>query len=185
MVVQSESFNEPTCNGVIYVEEYDVVIKGRIHEQVDGAVTYRAATPMDRRASYTGSGLPFANADQAFDDTPNQGSFKLELHNEFQVKLIMPNSYYRALGTVLVPPTLYLQYQSHGKERRISIKISDGVPFRMLTYPSSMTMPRRDAMFYSGMTELPVRNQEEILRSSGYPDKNRMPANFWGARPPV
>lgn len=184
MVVETETFDHPKCNGTIRVEDFDVVINGRVHAIVASkSLRYYAAAPADRRMSYTGSGLPFANATQALEGSPNQGVVNLGHNNEFSIKLAMPNSYYTALGTVLVPPTLYIIYSNGEKETEISIKISDGIPFRMMTYPSSQTMPRRDSQFYSGTTELTVRSQEEILRSSAYPGRNKMPSNFWGEKP--
>ena len=40
-------------------------------------------------------------------------------------------------------------------------------------------------MFYKSLQTLPVRSQEQILRDSAYPKKNKMPKNFWGLTPPV
>ena len=56
----------------------------------------------------------------------------------------------------------------------------------MLTYPPSQpkTAARANPRFYSGRTELPMRTQEQILRDSGYPENNKMPANFWGKAVP-
>jgi hypothetical protein len=42
------------------------------------------------------------------------------------------------------------------------------------------TAARTNSLFYKGRDDLPIRTQEQILRDSGYPDKNIMPPNFWG-----
>lgn len=180
------SFNEPSCNGTINFENAEVIVTGRIFDRVNGnRIHYFAASPADKRMSFTGSGLPFANAKQAFDGSPNKGIVVVGIDNSFEIKLMMPNSYYASLGTVLIPPTLYIYFDNGIEERKISIKLSDGIPFRMGTYPNGLTMPRRDAQFYSSMWDLPVRTQEDILRSSAYPLKNKMDENFWGFKPPV
>lgn len=180
------NFENAYCKGAIYTHDnHDMFVMGKITESVkDDTIYYIAANAPDYRATYTGSGLPYANPEQAFDNTPNRGSAKL-LSNTFEVKLIFPNSYYKHLGTILIPPTLYVTYKTNdGETRKVDIKLSDGIPFRMLTYPMQFTRARVDASFY-GNQELPVRSQEAILRSSSYPDVNKMPSNFWGFKPPL
>jgi hypothetical protein len=79
-----------------------------------------------------------------------------------------------------------LTYTSDGKPVKEAVNVSEGVPFRMLTYPSApQTRSRIDASFYE-VPEQPVRSQEDILRASAYPSKiEAMPPNFWGTRPPM
>lgn len=155
------------------------------HVPDDGRVTYYAAAPPDYGASFSGSALPFAGAKQAFDGTPNKGVVQAEEGGQtVHIKLRYPNAYYVGLGTVYVPPTVHIEYTSQGRPMTESMRISDGVPFRTLTYPAYNTRPRRDCTFYDA-GDLPVRGQEAILRASAYPDKNEMPANFWGTKPPV
>jgi hypothetical protein len=160
-------------------------ITGKINDTVMyGKIKYAAACPIDRRTSLSGSGLPFANASQAFYNTPNQGEIELAKDNVFNIKITIPNSYYAALGTVVVPPTVLIVYNNGLGELRVPIQLSDGVPFRMLTYPNGQfTSARKDATFYQGNEDLPVRTQEQILLDSAYKPAERMPENFWGLRP--
>jgi hypothetical protein len=160
----------------------DITVFGKLQESVsDGFVRYVAASPPDYRATYTGSGLPFASHAQAFHNTPNRGIVQL-VDNTFEIKLMYPNSYYIGLGTVMVPPTLYVFYRnSEGVDRNIPIQISTGVPYRTLTYPPN----RKDAMFYKWGWSMPVRTQEQVLRDSGYPSFNTMDINHWGLKPPL
>jgi hypothetical protein len=183
--MSKSAFRTIYCDG--YITKYesnknDLRVEGVIHEGIqNNTIYYFAASPPDYRATYTGSGLPFANAQQAFDNTPNKGNLKL-LDGTFQIDLMFPNAYYTSLGTVCVPPTLYISYTNNmGKERNVSIKLSEGIPYRSLTYH----MKRKDAMFYGHGWSLPVRTQEQILRDSDYPSTNQMPNNFWGLRPPL
>ena len=150
----------------------------------DGIVSYIAPSPPDYRSSFTGSGMPWTNWKQAFDNTPNKGTIDITAANA-TVKIVYPNSFYSGLGTVIIGPTLYLNYTSGGQDRRKAIRLSDGVPYRLLSYPMKFTKPRKNVMFYDGIWDLPVRTQEQILLSAGYPDTNHMSPNFWGLKPPV
>lgn len=176
-------FQEAYCIGTIieHPNKYDITVKGQLAERPDhGFVTYLAAAPADHRTSFTGSGLPFANPVQAFQGTPNKGTLKLR-GTHFTLNLLYPNSYYAGLGTVQIPPTLYVSYTKWGKEKTVGIKIGEPIPFRHLTWPEQ----RANVMFYGKQEELPVRSQEAIFRSSVYPPNNVEPADFYGLRPPL
>jgi len=182
-------FKTAYCEGTIRTDvqdSADLVVFGKINEPVmEDVIRYVAASPPDYRFTFTGSGLPFANQDQAFYNTPNRGLVKL-VDNTFEIKLMFPNSYYSGLGTVIIPPTLYVSYvDTQGNEKEVSIKLSEGIPYRMLSYPIQHTAPRKDAMFYSTGWALPVRTQEQVLRDSAYPSMNRMSEDFWGLKPPL
>lgn len=195
----SEKFSEPyevgTCKGQItFHNRHDITIEGTIDGTVRGGIIkYEAANPMDRLSSFSGSGLPFVNYQQAFDNTPNSGEMELSINNSFSVDILMPNSYYIGLGTVLVHPTLFIKYNNGDNEIVLPIKVNNPVPYRSLTYPMSTNhASRKNSLFYKGMKDLPVRTQEQILRDSGYPETfnekpkhKNIPVNFWGARPPV
>jgi hypothetical protein len=185
---KSITFENVFCKGNIsQVGEQDIIVTGTVKERVPSKkIIYTAASPPDYRASYTGSGLPFANQKQAFDNTPNSGTVELTSGSRFEIHVMFPNSYYVGLGTVIVPPTLFLEYENaEGEKRNISIKISDGIPYRLLTYPMQFTRARANATFYKDGWEMPVRTQEQVLRDSAYPPINKMPANFWGLKPPM
>ena len=163
---------------------YDIVVKGTINDVVSsGKINFIAASPADRRGSYSGSGLPFHDTNQAFVETPNKGKLVLEA-NSFEIPLMFPNAYYVNLGNQLIPPTLFLSYENgSGEHKIINIKLSDPIPYRMLGYPAEFTMARQGAEFYHAHHNLPVRTQEQICRDSMYPNKNKMQNDFWGLRP--
>lgn len=167
-------------------EDHDVEVKVTMHETVDGGIVrYFAASPPDYRSSFSGSGLPFANAEQAFQNTPNKGTVRLPAgSNTFVLRLLYPNAYYVNLGSVLVPSVVHFRYTSGGQPRARAHVISTGVPYRMLTYPAQHTRSRHDAGFYDNR-DLPIRTQEQILRSYAFPAANAMAPNFWGLKPPV
>lgn len=160
-----------------------VKLLGKINEYVkDKTLTFVASTPYDRRTSFSGSGLPFPNSKFAFENSPNVGSLKLDKNNSFVLEMQIPNSYYVALGTVLVPPTVYFSYSNGYATKKNAIKVCDSLPYRSLTYPQGRT----DATFYISYLNLPVRGQEEIIKTNAYPSDTMMEYDkFWGGRPPV
>ena len=138
-----------------------------------------AAAPPDYRSTFTGSALPFANAAQAFYNTPNRGELEVDANGSFKVDLVSPNAYYVAHGTVRVPPMLHLVYHQGGRRVQTALPVGRGVPFRTLTYPAA----RKNATFYAHEHPL-IRSQYDILMASAFPDHNMEPSNFWGERPP-
>ena len=178
-----------TCEGIVMdAGQGEFVVKGNVQTKTSNAtILFWAANPPTYRSSYSGSGLPYPNADIAYENTPNRGAVKSN-GGSFTFKVSYPNSYYAGLGSVYVEPCVYIKV-CEGKDEGNNVKkitLGNGIPFRMLTYPPSQpkTAPRSSPLFYSGREKLPVRTQEEILRSSGYPEKNIMPSNFWGLKPP-
>ena len=180
-------FNKYSCKGVVLDNGFgDLVVKGSVDsENANPTIIFWAANPPTYNTSYSGSGLPFHDPIQAHDRTPNKGAVVAKNRN-FEFTLKYPNSYYTGLGTYYQPPHVHLRIcEGNGKSKLQTIKLGDGIPFRMLTYPPPpSSAPRSGAMFYSGMEKLPVRSQEQILRDSGYPSTNKMPDNFWGLTPP-
>ncbi len=145
----------------------------------DGWVHYLAAAPIDRRESLSGSAMPFANPQQAFGPSANRGRVRATSGLTVDIPLSKyPNAYYTGLGTTYVPPCLHVAYKMNGVMHRKIVYLGQGVPFRTLAHP----VTRTSAMFYNNL-DLPVRTQEDIVRSSAFPDT--APRNFWGLRPPV
>lgn len=181
-------FQTMYCQGVVNkrkVSHNDLQIQGKIIDQVkDNKIFYIAANGADRRASFSGSGLPFANQQQAFDFTPNVGEIKLGIDNTFVIDLITPNSYLVGLGSVTVPPSLFIQYfRPDGEKRMITIRVAEPIPYRTLTYPLD-PRPRKDATFYDSQFMFPVTTQEQHFYDSAYPCERKTHPNFWGLKYP-
>lgn len=165
---------------------------GTIEKHVDGTVSvtitfedgiydykYIAARPVDRRASYSGSGFPYPNKQEAFDDTPTKGVGKA-IGNTVSLRFPIPNSYYANLGNKLVLPTLFISYDNGSKHQKvIEIVVDEQLPYRFLQFPYE----RRDATFYHAHHNLPVRTQEQVLLDSQYPHDHKMANDYWGLRP--
>lgn len=159
-----------------------VFVSGRLLCKPDANtdVRYAAASPADHNGSFSGSGMPFTSEAQAFDTTPNRGTLIIGVDGDYSVELLLPNSYYRRLGSDLVPPTLYVAYHCGGQSLTLSTVIGPPIPFRTLTYPSA----RHDVMFYDrGSHDMlrpdrDARTQEHMIRESAYPQQQ--PLDFWG-----
>lgn len=177
------------CRRWVRQQKPVVEITGVIDEDVPlpAKVTVWAAAPIDRRQSFSGSGMPFANPEMAF----SNNSVVLENYNDrdFKVVLLEPNSFYDRCGSVFVPPTVFVRVESNDDSKKVATtyKVLDQVnaPFRALQYtmPDNV-QPRDNPAFYSGRDKLPYRSQYEILVDSAYPCTDSMPKNFWGLKPP-
>jgi len=176
---------------LLYNGTGDVKVNGRVSNFMglqDSQVVFWAPHPPDYRTSYSGSALPFKDSEMAFDQTPNAGVVNVDSDGTFEISLKYPSGYYSSLGTLYVSPHIRMQHVVNGKPGKVEIiKIGEGVPFRLLTYPPvPSTAPRCSPAFYDNRAQLPVRTQEQILRDSSYPQFSQnmhMPANFWGLRP--
>ena len=145
---------------------------------------YWAANSPNYNASYAGSGLPFSNEEIAFDDTNNLGIVKIT-NGEFSLQLHYPNSYYKNMGKVYVPPQVKMRVITKDGEKVseiYKINLGDGIPFRTLTWPRKRNWDN-GPMFYCN-NNLPVRTQAQILIDSRYPTTNMEPNNYWGLVPP-
>ena len=179
-------FDNNFCSGnITFLDntgEPRVKITGTIRENLVPRGTkllYWAANPAQRGIS-PGSGYPYANAEQAFDRTPNMGYVSLD-NNNFEITIIYPSGYYAGLGSVLIDPTLHIKLDGYD-EYFASIRLGEPYPYRTLTYPSNASRNARDSpMFYH--QKLPIRSQESILRASAYPCEFHTPSNFWGLKP--
>ena len=159
-------------------------IMNKLSSSGNAHLKYWASNSPNYSVNYSGSALPFPNEDIAFDDTNNYGMVKIN-GGSFTIKLNYPNSYYKELGKVYVPPQVKLRLVTE-EGLKISevykINLGDGVPFRSLTWPRNRNW-NAGPMFYCN-NNLPVRTQEQILKDSAYPSTNTEPKNFWGSMPP-
>ena len=147
-------------------------------------VKYWAANPPTFGSSYAGSGMPYPNEAVAYENTPNMGVVQTEGGN-FTFRLIYPNSYYKNMGTVYVPPQVRFFYcDADGKKisKIFTVKLGNGIPFRSLTWPEQRNW-NKGPMFYCN-NNLPVRTQAQIIKETSYPAVNSQPKNFWGTKVP-
>jgi hypothetical protein len=161
-----------------------VRVDGVVHDSIlNNMLSFTASSPPDKRASFTGSGLPFPSAKHAFEGSPNTGILTLpaDKTSQFSIEMETPNAYYAGLGSVYIYPSIYFRYHNGQDEKKKTLTLYEGIPFRSLTYP----WQRTGCKFYTPMRDLPVRSQEAILRQSAYPEHMLKPLQFWNGKPPV
>ena len=164
----------------VELERYDLILKVVVKKSIDdNKIHYIAANPPDYRTSYSGSGLPFANVNQAFENTINKGVLTPDSNGMAISKMRFPNLFYEVLGNKLINPHVNITYHIDEIEKELRVDVSDGLPFRSLTHPKVRTSP----LFYDNEWSLPIVSQERLLRNSAYPSVNEHYVNFWGMKP--
>ncbi len=159
-----------------------LVVRGRVGPKMDDPMLeFIAASPADQITSFAGSGMPFANPEQAFDQTPNRGSVEVGVDQAFEVHVIEPNSFLDRVS-VKVAPSIFLRYRHNGRVVSEQLVIGKSIAHRDISYPSERT----SALFYDTRAIEEARGprtQETILYDSEYlVDPG---PTFWGLRPPV
>jgi len=183
-----KEFNDTHCSGVMEVmPEGDIKITGTAPANVN-KVMFWAAAPPTYGTSFSGSGMPYPDPISAHENTPNRGSANVQ-GGKFSFTIKYPNAYYIGLGTLYVPPHVNIKLCQSGvpenseSNKKVSIKVDEGIPFRTLTYPAPPSKkPRVSPLFYCEPWH-GARTQEAILRSAAYPEVNKTPDNFWGLKP--
>jgi hypothetical protein len=164
-----------------------ITVRGNVLALGLGPMTirWRAPAPSTRRFSFSGSGLPHPNVEQAYDVRASAGEIK-SLAGEFVIVLDdVPGAYYSGLGSIYVPPHVEIEAMSQsGKVWRGTVLIKDiEYPFRWLSgappgYAINQSVVQSTdegrAMFYRWNPDGGVKagGQEGILRSRAYPTHN-------------
>jgi hypothetical protein len=181
------------CDTIIKkMNDDNITVNGTVKKELENLANektiymkYWAANPVTINSSFSGSGLPFQNEFQAFDNNVNRGKVKI-VDGKFTFYLQTPNSYYLNMGTVLIGPEIKIQAFDE-KNNAITdiqiISICEPIPFRTLTWPAQRDW-NKGPLFYVNDKMPPVRTQYQILMDSAYPADGKTPANFWGKKPP-
>ena len=170
------SFESIYCTGKITTKDKrHLILKCKINDTVkNNVVHFRAPSPPNFNESFSGSGLPFKDEQQAYFNTPNKGTVKT-INNELELQILSPNSYYSDFNTIQVPE-LTLKYN----DKTITIPLNNfKIPYRSLQYPELRNKEKQ--MFYNRKNN--IRSQEQILLESQYPLHES--SNFWGTKPPM
>jgi len=166
---------------IIRNEDGGLTVIGKLSPFAGSQQTIRYIAPkgIHRGMSFAGSGLPYHNADQAYDGTPNKGQLKSN-DGSFNIELeTFPSAYYTGLGSTYIPPVLMFETINSRTNETFKTHLflsPEGVPYRWIAgSPSGPRVAPVDgnvgrAMFYSGREELPLfQNQEMLCRYKGYP----------------
>lgn len=144
-------------------DDDNVLISGVIKNPILwAAVELKAAAPIDRSASYSGSGLPFPCAEIAFQNSPN---FYEVGSASFGCSFLYPNSFYGPDARTKIPPAIFVLLVSKLPQLRpLSIRadLPDRLPLKTLTYrPERNSGPE----FFNRRAErMGIKGQESILR---------------------
>lgn len=174
---------------VISIRDKKISITGIITDNYKNKIkeiNYTAADPPEERYSFSGTGMPFHNFNQAITKGINKGNVPV-VNNKFNFELELPNSYYETLGTVYKGSTIFIKTCETDKYEEICL--DSNIPFRFLNHPAinsykSVTekMYKPSSPFFYNL-DLPQRSQQQILIDSAYSCTEKMPDNFWGLKP--
>lgn len=128
-------------------------------ETLDNKIYYFAANTPDRLLNFSGSGLPFASREMAFEGSPNIGRKVLNNGNKkFTLNLLRPNSYYNE-DYLIVEPEVIIKYLLKNKNTRVlNIPIDNKIPHRYLL------MNKKEEEFKK------IETQEKKLLRNQYPN---------------
>jgi hypothetical protein len=133
-------------------------------------VVFVANNPIDKKASYSGTGLPFPCAEIAFEGTNNIKMVDTE--GNIDIKFSYPNSYYSVANKKKVISSVFLIIEmANGTKEFIRLQLEDLYPLRTLINRETRNGPE----FYSSKYEiLPVDTAEEVSRVYSQIKKNYM-----------
>lgn len=157
-------------NGKIFITGHILALPGPM------TIKWRAAAPSTKGMSFSGSGFPHPNQEQAYDVRSTSGELK-STAGMFKLTLDeMPGAYYSGLGSIYVPPHVEFDaMNSTGKTWKGTVLLAEyDIPFRWISgsppgIPSSNNPDEGRAMFYKWNPDSGVRSQEAILRSRAFP----------------
>lgn len=184
--------NIGSCKVKIYgSSDGNIIVTGNVNQMLKSInmrhpmfVQYIAANKPTYSQSYAGSGMPYPNKEMAFQNTSNKGIVPLK-GGAFTFNIEYPNSYYIHMGKTLVPPQVKICFCDINKVPISDIhivQVGNGIPYRSLTWPQKRNW-NKGSLFYCN-NNLPVRDQQTIIKNSAYPCVNKESPNFWGLVPP-
>jgi len=121
------------CTGTVTINGRTLTVNGNckcdVNKSLPHKLFYKAAAPPESRTSISGSYLPWANEEMAYNNTPNKGIVDI-VGGKFQFTLNTPNCFYINNGSKLVFPHLHLSIN----KKEIDIELPFGcTPNRSLT----------------------------------------------------
>ena len=119
---RNKFFNFKMCNGAVEqrVEDGNIVVSGQLKPDMmpNAMVMFWAANPAHRNGSFSGSGLPYASAEMAFDRSVNVGAVKA-VNGKFSFDLQYPSAYYAGLGSLYIPPQVHIKICEEGNNKHV------------------------------------------------------------------
>jgi len=114
-----------------------VALSGRVaYASRYAHVEILAPCPIDRRASYSGSGLPFASVAMAMEGTPNYVELPADADGAFSVVFKYPNSYLSDDACTKIPPSIFVVLtlpDEAADQIVVRLEMPDDLPVRTIT----------------------------------------------------
>jgi hypothetical protein len=160
----------------VFVENGKIIVNGNVG--FPATIAWRAAAPLTRGISFSGSGFPHPNQEQAYDVRSKSGKIDATI-GEFRIVLDeAPGGYYSGLGSIYVPPHVELEITDYGGKvtKKNVLLFEFVVPFRWISgappghaVGQGLTNEVGRGSFHAWNPEGGAPSQEQILRGRGYP----------------
>lgn len=150
---------------VEYVKDHEYIrITGHIiNREGYNNVILIASNPIDKRGSYSGTGMPFPCPDIAFENTKN--IFEVNKNGNIDVIFSYPNSYYTVADKRRIVSSLFLILEKNtGEKFFVRMELKDLYVLRSLVNREERTSPN---FYYKKFELLPVDTAEQIMIAYG------------------
>lgn len=117
-----------------------------------------APNPIDKTASYHGTGLPFPSADIAFEGTVNK--YNIDVSGLFNIVFAYPNSYYIvSLAQKVISSIFFVLEDANGNKKFVRFELKDMYPLRSLVDRENRNGPE----FYSAKYDILHIDTAEVI----------------------
>ncbi|AUF82348.1 hypothetical protein TetV_256 [Tetraselmis virus 1] len=131
-------------------------------------VHWIGAKPLELMTSFSGSGMPYANEEQAWHETPLKGSVTVDETGYFEITFDkIPNMYHKDSSEHPLPPQIVLYWEHGGEMYEKAVPLNaDPRPYRTLRPACSQV---------KGSTQFEdIQTQERYLRADAWkPDDSK------------
>lgn len=153
------------CNVEIFNNSENISIKGYLNDINNyKKVILLAANSVEKRASYSGSGLPFPCPEIAFENTPNV--YEVPRSGIIDIVFTYPNSYYTVANKEKVISSIFLILETFDNNKQfIRLELEDLYVLRTLVDRETRNGPQ----FYSDKYDiLPIDTAENTMINYAY-----------------
>jgi len=149
------------CNVAIINNCKNINIKGKVfNRNLFDTVILIAPNPVDNISSFSGHGLPFPNAEFAFENTKNK--LLIDESGIFNVNFTYPNSYYnKGVLHKIVSSIFFICNYSDGKNEFIRFELKDLHPLKSLVNRESRKNPE---FYYEKSILLPIDTAFNVMK---------------------
>ena len=105
-----QSYSKNNLNLKFTINKEKVIITGNAKENF----IYIAPKPIEKRLSYSGSALPYANEDMAFDNTKAKG---IIMKGNFKIEIDYPSPHYEFCSAKMLKP--YIKFYNKNENHHV------------------------------------------------------------------